>query len=87
MINATMYTADVFYKPSGPLACAPDLRLLRSWDGSVYGETNCPDLCGPDRLVSSGNHEQPAWIADNGGKVHMMCSSAVGWAGNPWECR
>lgn len=67
---------DVFYKSTGAVACAPTLDLVRSWDGTIYGEVNGLELCGPDRLVFSGDHSKSAWVADESGKAHMMCSSA-----------
>jgi hypothetical protein len=68
---------DVFYKStSSSVASAPTLDLFRSWDGTIYGEVNGLELSGPDRLVFFGDRIRPAWVADDKGKVHMMCSSA-----------
>ena len=60
-----------------PVATPPSLRIVTSWDGSLYGECNVPDLCGPSWAVYPGTPtEHIAIIWDKKGQRHYMCCNA-----------
>ena len=60
-LNAACYRMDVFYTPSERPSGVPSdvpvygpatVDVRRSWDGSLYAETNVRELAGPDRQIT-----------------------------------
>lgn len=61
---ATQYMDVYFIRDSvreGVFTCA-DVQVRRSWDGSLYAETNCMDFAGPSRRISLENLRSPMFI-------------------------
>lgn len=49
---------DTFFVSTGPVATGPCAELIKSWDGSMYAETNIIEVAGPGRfLISRGRNE------------------------------
>ena len=54
---------DVFFSDFGIKgATAAVIDIVKAWDDTFYAETNVKELCGPARMVDSGNRTRVATV-------------------------
>jgi hypothetical protein len=62
-MKAQTLVLDVYYSDFGikgfTAAC---VNIVKSWDGTLYAECNVLELCGPGRVVYTGDSKKPAYV-------------------------